>query len=97
MNAFSDDNDYEVTYNDGQGEVSINFNICEYNARQCPDGQQDYANSINSNNTCNHLSSSDISDVQVELIDIWRPDLGLELTYFGGNQCNSTSPFSLTI
>lgn len=38
MNAFSDDNDYEVTYNDGQGEVSINFNICEYNARQCPDG-----------------------------------------------------------
>jgi len=52
---------YEVTYKSGTGESSIDFNICGNNFRKCPDNVNDFANSVNENNTCNHLSAGDIS------------------------------------
>jgi len=47
---------YEVIYNDSKGLNNVQFNICNVNARMCADGQEDYANQITANNTCNHLS-----------------------------------------
>lgn len=84
-------------YNNGQGNVTINFNICDYTIRNCPDGYADYANEVNQNNTCVHLSSASISDIGVSLIDPDEPDLGLVLTFKGGNQCNATSDYQLVL
>jgi len=66
--------DYSVAYNNGNGNVSIDFNICDYTYRQCPDKGNTFVNIINENNTCTHLSSNDISDVKVDLQDPYRPD-----------------------
>lgn len=48
---------YRVSYNNGKGNVTIDFNICDYAYRRCPDNTLDFANIINENNTCNHMSS----------------------------------------
>ena len=74
-----------MAYNNGKGDISINFNLCEYNYRTCPDNVQDFVNVINENNTCNHMSSGSLHDVNVSLIDANKPDLGLRLLYEGGN------------
>lgn len=50
---------YQVAYNNGNGNVTIDFNICDYSARVCPDGRKDMANMVNENNTCYHLTSPD--------------------------------------
>ena len=68
-----------MVYNNGKGNVSIDFNLCENNFRQCPDNTKDFANIINENNTCDHMSSDDLSEVGVSLIDIENPDAGLLL------------------
>lgn len=68
-----------MSYNDGYGTVSIDFNICAYTTRVCSDGVDDYANVVNENNTCSHMSTTSISDVVVSLIDTSTPDLGLIL------------------
>lgn len=86
-----------MQYNNGKGNVSINFNICDYTHRTCPDGYADYANMINENNTCNHLSSATLSEVTVSLIDEEVPDLGLKLLYKGGNRCNATNFYQLEV
>lgn len=93
--GYSDEGDYKVYYNNGKGNVSINFNICEYTFRKCPDGALDFANEINQNNTCDHLSSSSLHDVGVSLIDENKGDLGLRLFFTGGNMCNDTHKFQL--
>lgn len=67
--VFRTEGDYEVAYNTGKGNTTINFNICEPTFRTCPDDALDYGNVINENNTCNHLSSDSLHDVKVSLID----------------------------
>jgi hypothetical protein len=82
-----------VQYNNGKGNVTIDFNICDYSYRKCPDESSDFANVINENNTCSHMSSGSLSDVGVSLIDTDKPDLGLRLNFTGGNMCNATAKF----
>jgi hypothetical protein len=89
--------DYIVQYNNGKGNISIAFNICEYAQRTCPDVVADYANIINENNTCNHISSKSLSEVGVNFIDSSRPDLGLKLNFTGGNMCNKTDKYVLEV
>lgn len=66
-----------MSYKKGLGNVTIDFNICEKSFRQCPDGVSDYANIVNENHTCNHISAPTLSEVGVSLIDFNKPDLGL--------------------
>ena len=89
--------DYEVTYSDGDEDVTIYFNICEYTINKCSDDASDYANQINSNNTCEHLSSDSINEQTVALLDSEFPDKGVALSYTGGNWCNDTNQYTLTI
>ena len=86
-----------MQYNNGNGNVTIDFNICDYSFRKCPDNAPDFANVINENNTCNHLSSQYLSDVKVDMIDSEQPDLGLTLLFSGGNMCNATNKFELLV
>ena len=95
--AVRSEGDYKLQYNNGKGNVEIDYNICEYAFRRCPDGGKDYANVINENNTCSHLSSGSIHDVVVSLIDPDKGELGMKLLYKGGNYCNDTHPFSLLV
>ena len=94
---FRNDGDYNVSYNNGYGIETIDFNICGYTARTCLDGVQDYANRINHNNTCSHMSDDDISDITVSLIDLDKPWMGLVLTMMGNVVCNETSNNGLTL
>ena len=57
----------------------------------------DYANVINENNTCNHMSGYDLDQVDVTLIDADKPDLGVQLQYEGGNFCAENNKFSLLV
>lgn len=61
------------------GNVSINFNLCAYTFRTCPDGFVDYANIVNENGTCVHLTDTKLSKIGVRLIDDDYPELGLIL------------------
>ncbi|CDW71763.1 UNKNOWN [Stylonychia lemnae] len=88
---------YKVQYNNGKGNITIDFNICDYSFRKCPDEASDFANIINENNTCSHMSSGSLSDVGVSLIDNDKPDLGLRLNFTGGNMCNDTAKFQLLL
>ena len=95
---FREQGDYQVSYpTDNGGEVTINFNICEFAYRQCPDSVADYANVINENNTCNHMSGNELSQVDIALIDADKPSLGLQLQYEGGNFCAENNKFSLLV
>lgn len=49
-------NMYNLEFEDVNGTSTIQFNLCEKTARQCPDEMDDYANIINGVGTCNHLS-----------------------------------------
>lgn len=91
------DYDYKISYNNGNGNVTIDFNICDETKRKCPDGAKDYANIINENNTCNHMSTKSISDIDVQLIDTAVPDLGLQLYFKDGDKCNATSNWGLLV
>ena len=80
------------------GNVSINFNLCAYTFRTCPDGFVDYANIVNENNTCAHLTDTKISNIGVKLIDEEYPELGLILDlYSGSHLCNATDYFTLQL
>lgn len=76
--------------------MTIDFNLCEYTFRSCPDEVKDFVNIVNENNTCNHMSSDSLHDVNVSLIDTNKPDLGLRLLY-EGNTCNATHKYSLLL
>jgi hypothetical protein len=86
-----------VRYNNGRGNVSIAFNLCDFAQRTCSDQYADFVNVVNENMTCNHASSQSLSEVGVSLIDDERPDLGLKLLYRGGNQCNATSEYQFEL
>lgn len=79
----------------------MEFNLCEETAARCPDLWPDYANLINGNNTCNHLSRVVIDGEQkpgvMSLISDANPGLGVIMSYEGGNMCNETSAFSLSV
>ena len=45
-----------VSYADKYGTNTIEFNLCEQTSRTCNDEHPDYANLINANNTCYHMS-----------------------------------------
>jgi hypothetical protein len=47
---------YNASFQTEDGDNSIQFNLCERTVRTCPDQMGDFANIINANNTCNHLS-----------------------------------------
>lgn len=62
----------------------------------------DYANIINANNTCNHLSQTikegkNSVPFDLRLIDEKRPENGLFVQYMGGNKCNDTANYQLLI
>lgn len=70
--------------------------------RQCPDGRDDYANIINGNNTCNHISETldkGVSTVpfDLRLIDKSNPTLGIQMQYNGGDKCNATASYRLIV
>lgn len=75
---------YTVEYETENGTNSIEFNLCGPAARQCPDLKDDYANFINANNTCNHLSrivGEGERPGTVKLISEVNPELGLKMVY----------------
>jgi hypothetical protein len=93
---------YNVKYSTEDGENTIQFNLCEPTVRKCPDMMGDFANIINANNTCNHLShilDDDETTVpfDLSLIEESHPDLGLIMRYTGGNKCNETANYQLVI
>jgi hypothetical protein len=79
------------------GDVTIEFNICHYTFNSCPDGDDVYATIVNENNTCNKMSTEEISDVGVSLIDTQNPESGLKLLYQYGDKCNDTHKYTLTV
>jgi hypothetical protein len=43
--------------------ISINFNICSFTTNRCPDKDRlSFANLVNENNTCSHLSGDKITN-----------------------------------
>lgn len=89
--------DYSVSYNNGNGDVVIDFNICEYSFHTCSDGVQDFANEVNENGTCHHLSSSSLNNPVSTFISEDSPKLGMNLIYTGGDMCNDTAYYTLTL
>lgn len=62
----------------------------------------DYANIINANNTCNHLSETmkegeTTVPFIMSLISQDQPELGVQMQYMGGNKCNDTANFQLLV
>ena len=43
------------------------------------------------------MTTTNLKDVGVALIDDNNPDLGLRLTFTGGNMCNATNFYTLTV
>ena len=56
----------------------------------------DYANIVDKNNTCNHMSQTGGGDEELKypavfsLLDPNKPFLGLRLAYTGGDRCTKT-------
>jgi hypothetical protein len=62
------------------------FNICEYTQHRCSDAKtMDYANSVNNNQTCNHLSGSDNVEARTSLISKDSPEYGVNMKMIHGN------------
>lgn len=94
---------YKVTYEDVNGTATIEFNLCEKTATECPDQMTDFAHVTNGVGTCNHLSRTLESNTgepgQLSLISKTSPDMGVVMSYLGGNVCNATTGehFSLVV
>lgn len=74
------------------------FNVCEYTQHRCSDAKtMDYANSVNNNQTCNHLSGSDNVEARTSLISKDYPEYGVNMKMIHGNQCNATHNYELDI
>jgi len=83
------DEDYVITkkYPDG-GDYTVWFNLCRVTEHKCQDKNSiDYANSINQNNTCTHLSGAKESDQLVFLQDPGIPEYGVNVRMVNGNSC----------
>jgi hypothetical protein len=69
---------------------SLNWNICEKTARRCLDSKDDYANVVNENNTCNHVSETTEENKQpgfFHMIDEQDAIKGVRLQYTNGDRC----------
>lgn len=93
---------YEVIYNDNDGYNSISFNLCDKNARQCSDRAYDYANIINTNNTCSHMTpilnkKEKNKPGSYSMVNEKYPTEGIQLTYTGGNKCAQNDTYSLLV
>lgn len=66
------------------------FNICEYTQHKCSDAKtSDFANSVNNNQTCNHLSGTDKTEQKAKLLNNDYPEYGVNLKMIHGNACNA--------
>jgi len=74
----------------------LEFNICDYSYRTCPDKVQDFASFVDKDGTCTHLSSGGLSSVVVNLLDSENPSNGLNLDYFS-SYCNTTHRYNLNL
>lgn len=73
-----------MKFNDGEEDKTIAFNVCDHAKREPSDGKKDFANLLAGGKVTGdykHLTSDNIEDVQVDLLDKKRPDIGLRLTY----------------
>jgi hypothetical protein len=60
-----------VKFNNGQEDLSIAFNVCDFARREPADGKRDFANLLSGGEIqgdYKHLTSDLIEDVQVELL-----------------------------
>ena len=83
------DEDYVTTktFDDGS-DFTVWFNFCKITEHKCQDrNSSDYANSINQNNTCSHLSGAAESDQLVFLQDKNIPEYGVNVRMVNGNSC----------
>lgn len=46
---------------------------------------------------CRHISSAELSEVGVDLIDEDEPSKGVVLTFSGGDSCNATDDYTLSV
>jgi hypothetical protein len=46
---------------------------------------------------CRHVSSADISEIDVALLDEEEPEAGLVLTFSGGDSCNATDDYTVSV
>ena len=78
--------------------MTIYFNICEYTQTKCNDKTSyDFASSINSNNTCQHLSGNNKLDQKVYLIDEDHPEYGVNIKFKHGNACSREKNYGLNL
>lgn len=105
--------DYQVSYtrpapNKGPNvneTVTLSFNICEETLNDCSNengNEDDFANIVYASPKggqleCRHMSSPEISEVTVDLLDDEEPSKGVVLTYDGGDRCNETTDYSLEL
>ncbi len=98
MIIFRTEGDYVITYDDGDGDVYIRYNVCEYTYTTCgDDDEDDYAHYTDSDGDCHHMSSSNQNDISISFIDEAIPYYGLVMTYNGGDSCNETHDYVLTL
>jgi hypothetical protein len=112
QDADEGDTDYQVSYlrpngYGGNETVLINFNICEETISGCENGEStedDFANLEFSTQhgpikekECRHISSAELSEVGVDLIEEDEPEEGLVLTFSGGDSCNATDDYTLQV
>ena len=99
LNKPANDTMYYVEWDSDDGTNTIEFNFCGSTNRLCPDWKEDYANIIDANNTCNHLSKlpeDSSTPGRVDLISNALPEFGVNMIY-EGNHCNETHLFTLNI
>jgi len=74
------------------------FNVCEYTTHRCSDVKTlDYANSVNNNQTCEHLSGSGATDLKASLQNENHPEYGVNLQMTHGNACTEKKNYGLDL
>lgn len=101
MLIYSDDGDYKITYSkkvaNGTANVTLDFNICAFTFRDCDPTVRDFANIVDENKKCRHMSSNNLQDVGVSLIDDSTPEKGLILDYKGTEKCQGNQTYGLQL
>lgn len=83
----SDQGDYKVTIRNGQYVNStIAFNVCEKSFRKCG-SYNDYANIQFSPNNCSHMSTDNIKNIKVTLLDDEDAEKGMILGFKSNETC----------
>ena len=74
------------------------FNVCGYTQHRCSDVKTlDSANSVNNNQTCEHLSGSQPTDLKASLQDENHPEYGVNLQMTNGNACTEKKNYGLNL